>query len=197
MLVRRLDPCHGGERGLANHSVAPLSFTLTRSRSYGCAETSRSFSKAAQPPGQSPRNSVLAGGGGTGCNRMMSQSLGASRTLGALGLSVICQEGRLGRSSPPGTSLQGQNASLAAPRSRFCVGPPGSPLLCSAASEPPFQVHLHSLPGHGSPGGPGDAQRPPIGSPQWDLAPRRRWRRPGQPWGGSSQLWPWGQSGSR
>ncbi|XP_027404653.1 E3 ubiquitin-protein ligase ZNRF4 [Bos indicus x Bos taurus] len=77
----------------------------------------------------------------------MSQSLGASRTLGAPGLSVICQEGRLGRLSPPGTSLQGQNVSLA-------VGPPGSPLLCSAASEPPFQVHLHSLPGHGSPGRP-------------------------------------------
>ena len=96
----------------------------------------------------------MAGGGGTGCNRTMSQSLGASRTLGALGLSVICQEGLLGRSSPPGTSLQGQNASLAAPRSRFCVGPPGSPLLCSAASEPPFQVHLHSLTGHRSPGRP-------------------------------------------
>ena len=87
------------------------------------------FSKVAQRPGQSPRNSVLAGGGGTGCNRTMSQSLGASRTLGAPGLSVICQEGRLGRLSPPGTSLQGQNVSLA-------VGPPGSPLLCSAASVP-------------------------------------------------------------
>ncbi|KAF4014732.1 hypothetical protein G4228_006730, partial [Cervus hanglu yarkandensis] len=102
-------------------------------------------------------------------NRTMSQRLGASRTLGAPGLSVICQEGRLGRSSPPGTSLQGQNASLAAPRSRFRVGPPGSPLLCSTASEPPFQVHLHSLPGHGSPGRP------------WRCPEASRWRSPAGP----------------
>ncbi|XP_020739423.2 E3 ubiquitin-protein ligase ZNRF4 [Odocoileus virginianus] len=97
----------------------------------------------------------------------MSQRLGASRTLGAPSLRVICQEGRLGRSSPPGTSLQGQNASLAAPRSRFRVGPPGSPLLCSTASEPPFQVHLHSLPGHRSPGRP---WRCPEASRWWSPA---------------------------
>ncbi|XP_055285350.1 E3 ubiquitin-protein ligase ZNRF4 [Moschus berezovskii] len=108
---------------------------------------------------------------------MMSQRLGASRTLGAPGFSVICQEGCLGRSSPPGTSLQGQNVSVAAPRSRFRVGPPGSLLLCSTASEPPFQVHLHSLPGHRSPGRPWRCQeashwRSPAG-PSFTLQPEK------------------------
>ena len=120
------------------------------------------FSKAAQYPGQSPRNSVLAGGGGTGCNRTMSQRLGASRTPGAPGLSVICQEGRLGRSSPPGTSLQGRNASLAAPRSRLRVGPPGSPLPRSAPRSPPFLGRF---------GQPGVALQPPF-PPPLPWAPR-------------------------
>ena len=128
----------GGQ--LPAHSVAPLG--LTRSRSWGCSEPSRSFCEGCPAPQVRAPGILSRWGGvgeGPGCNRAMSQRPGASRTLGAPGLSVICWEGCLGRSAPPGTSLQRHNARWAATRSCFCLGPRRSQPLCLTASEPPVQ----------------------------------------------------------
>lgn len=94
-----LGPCH---RGPPAHFVAPLS--LMRSRNWGFSDCSTGFLKGCSGPrGQRTRNSVLATALGnwrllgTRWNRTMSQRPRASRTLGLPGLSVIRQQGRLGR----------------------------------------------------------------------------------------------------
>ncbi|XP_025717154.1 E3 ubiquitin-protein ligase ZNRF4 [Callorhinus ursinus] len=84
----------------------------------------------------------------------MSQRPGASRTLGLPGLSVIRQQGHLGRSAAPETGLQGHDAHGAAAGSSVCLGTPWPQLSRVPASELPIRAHVPSHPGHGPPGRP-------------------------------------------
>lgn len=89
---------------------------------------------------------------GAGCNRAMSQRPGASRTLGAPGLSRATWAGQfLLRSAFK------NNANVAAARGSSHLGPPRSQPLCSPASEPPVQAT--SIPATGS----GEALEMPEG----------------------------------